>query len=75
MVVQEGGSTPKPPQRLHKGAFLHWAAKLKQKHPDAALHAIYEACGFGLGLQRQLSALGIGCHVVARRSSMSASSG
>ena len=28
------------------------------------MHAVYEACGFGFGLQRQLSALGIDCHVV-----------
>ncbi|MBA2241277.1 MAG: IS110 family transposase [Chthoniobacterales bacterium] len=64
-VCQEGGSNPKPPQRFSQGAFLVWAAKLKQKHPGAALHAVYEACGFGFGLQRQLSALGIACHVVA----------
>jgi len=31
VVMQQGGSNPKSPQRLHKGAFLHWAAKLKQK--------------------------------------------
>ena len=28
------------------------------------MHAVYEACGFGFGLQRQLSALGIRCQVV-----------
>jgi transposase len=28
------------------------------------VHAVYEACGFGFGLQRQLSALGITCQVV-----------
>jgi transposase len=28
------------------------------------MHAVYEACGFGFGLQRQLTALGIACHVV-----------
>ena len=27
--------------------------------------AVYEACGFGFGLQRALSALGVECHVVA----------
>src|SRR6266403_5650703 len=62
VVVQEGGSNPKPPQRFRKEAFLHWAARLKQL--GAAVHAVYEACGFGFGLQRQLSALGITCHVV-----------
>jgi hypothetical protein len=28
------------------------------------VHALYEACGFGFTLQRQLSTLGIHCHVV-----------
>ena len=38
-------------------------AKLKQKS-GAEIHAVYEACGFGFGLQRQLTALGIACYVV-----------
>jgi len=61
-VMQEGGSNPKPPQRFAKEAFLHWAARLKQH--GAQVHAVYEACGFGFGLQRQLSALGMKCYVV-----------
>ena len=28
VVMQEGGSNPKPPQRFSKEAFLHWAARL-----------------------------------------------
>ena len=39
-----------------KQAFLHWAAKLKQS--GAEVHAVYEACGFGFSLQRQLSCAG-----------------
>jgi transposase len=62
VVMQEGGSNPKPPQRFRKEAFLHWAAKLGRS--GAEVHAVYEACGFGFGLQRQLSDLGIACHVV-----------
>jgi transposase len=62
VVMQEGGNNPKPPQRFSKEAFLHWAAKLKSRR--AQMHAVYEACGFGFGLQRQLSALGIHCYVV-----------
>jgi transposase len=62
VVMQEGGSNPKPPQRFGKEAFLHWAAKLKRQGSE--VHAVYEACGFGFGLQRQLSALGIDCQVV-----------
>jgi transposase len=64
VVRQEGGRLPKPPQRLSKVAFLAWAAKLRREHPEAEIHAVYEACGFGSGLQRQLTALGINCHVV-----------
>jgi transposase len=62
VVMQEGGTNPKPAQRFPKGSFLHWAAKLKRA--GAEVHAVYEACGFGFGLQRQLTALGISCQVV-----------
>jgi transposase len=62
VVMQVEGSNPKPPQRFSKEAFLHWAAKLKRE--GVQVHAVYEACGLGFGLQRQLSALGIQCHVV-----------
>jgi len=63
VVVQEGGSNPKPPQRFRKEAFLPWAAKLQAKS-HGPIYAVYEACGFGFGLQRELTALGIKCHVV-----------
>src|SRR5437764_11470014 len=62
VVEQVGGGNPKPPQRFRKEAFLHWAAKLKSQ--GGQIHAVYEACGFGFALQRQLTALGINCHVV-----------
>src|SRR5438876_2899849 len=61
VVEQVGGSNPKPPQRFQKAAFLHWAAKLRRG--GAEVHAVYEACGFGFSLQRQLSALSIHCYV------------
>ena len=64
VVVQEGGSNPKPAQRFTKAAFLSWAGKLKARSGAAEVHAVYEACGFGFGLQRVLSALGIKCYVV-----------
>src|SRR5437773_9787509 len=63
VVCQEGGGNPKPAQRFKKGAFLSWAAKLKARRAGP-IHAVYEACGFGFGLQRQLAALGVRCHVV-----------
>src|SRR6266480_6119331 len=62
VVEQVGGSNPKPPQRFRKEAFVHWAAKLKSQGSE--VHAVYEACGFGFGLQRNLTALGIHCYVV-----------
>jgi transposase len=64
VVCQVGGMSPKPAQRMSKEAFLAWAARLQRNHPKAAIHAVYEACGFGFGLQRQLTSLGIACHVV-----------
>ena len=63
VVEQVGGSNPKPAQRFAKEAFLHWAARLKQKS-SAQVYAVYEACGFGFSLQRKLSALSINCYVV-----------
>ncbi len=62
VVEQVCGSNPKPPQRFGKAAFLHWAVKLKRGETE--VYAVYEACGFGFTLQRQLSALSIQCHVV-----------
>src|SRR5438094_3654723 len=62
VVKQEDGTNPKPAQRFRKETFLHWAAKLQREGGE--IHAVYEACGFWFGLQRQLSALGIHCYVV-----------
>jgi transposase len=62
VAMQVDGSNPKPAQRFGKEAFLQWAAKLKREARE--VHAVYEACGFGFGLQRKLSALGIHCQVV-----------
>jgi transposase len=62
VVEQVDGSNPKPPQRFAKAAFLHWAAKLKSQARE--VYAVYEACGFGFSLQRNLAALGIKCYVV-----------
>src|SRR5438128_638793 len=58
VVEQVDGTNPKPPQRFPKQAFLHWAARLKE-NTGAEVHAVYEACGFGFSLQRQLSSLGV----------------
>ena len=63
VVLQPAGRGPQPPQRFSKAAFLLWAEKLAEAGGE--IHAVYEACGFGFTLQRQLSALGIHCYVVA----------
>ena len=63
VVMQEGGANPKPPQRFQKEAFLQWAGRLKQKS-GAEVYAVYEACGFGFSLQRNLSGLSIHCYVI-----------
>jgi hypothetical protein len=43
VVEQVAGTNPKPAQRFHKQAFVHWAAELKQS--GAEMHVVYEACG------------------------------
>src|ERR1700720_1370315 len=63
VVMQVEGANPKPAQRFGKEAFLQWAAA-KLKGQGRKVHAVYEACGFGFGLQRELTALGINCYVV-----------
>src|SRR5260370_32669228 len=62
VVKQEGGTNPEPAQRFRKETFLHWAAKLQSQGGES--YAVYEACGFGFSLQRQLRVLGIECYVV-----------
>src|SRR6266550_1813059 len=62
VVKQEGGTNPKPAQRFGKETFLLWAAKFRGQGVE--VYAVYEACGFGFGLQRRLNALGIHCYVV-----------
>ncbi len=63
VVRQPAGRPPQPPQRFSKSAFLLWAAQLRERGEE--VHAVYEACGFGFTLQRQLTTLGIECYVVA----------
>jgi transposase len=62
VVEQIDGSNPKPAQRFQKHALVPWAAKLVASGVE--VHAVYEACGFGFGLHRELSAVGIYCNVV-----------
>ena len=63
VVAQEDHSTPRPAQRFVPGEFVPWVGRLLAR--GHRVFAVYEACGFGFGLQRALCALGAECHVVA----------
>ena len=65
VVLQEGHATPKPARRLAPSEFAPWVERLLAR--GHAVCAVYEACGFGFGLQRRLSALGATCYVIAPR--------
>jgi transposase len=65
VVLQEGHATPKPARRFLPAEFESWVEGwLARGHP---VFVVYEACGFGFGLQRRLSALGAACYVIAPR--------
>lgn len=55
-------ATPQPPQKFKPAEFVEWVAK--QKEQAEKVVCCYEAGPMGYTLQRQLSALGITCHVV-----------
>jgi transposase len=65
IVEQEDHATPKPPRSLEPGQFAPWVGRLLAL--GHRVFVVYEACGFGFGLQRRLSALGATCHVIAPR--------
>src|SRR5215471_10115392 len=62
-VAQYDHLLPKAAQRLSPGEFVPWVeALLGRGH---SVHVVYEACGFGFGLYRQLIAAGARCYVIA----------
>jgi transposase len=63
VVMQEDHATPQPAQRFAPAAFVPWVGRLVVRGHRVSV--VYEACGFGFGLQRALAALGAECHVVA----------
>ena len=63
VVVQEDHATPGPARGFAPEAFVPWVEGLLGR--GHRVFAVYEACGFGFGLQRRLSALGAVCHVIA----------
>ena len=63
VAVQEDHAPPKPARRFAAEAFVRWVEQLRAR--GHRVFAVYEACGFGFGLQRTLSRLGATCYVVA----------
>lgn len=64
-VVQYDHLLPKAARRLGPGEFVPWVkALLGQGH---SVHVVYEACGFGFTLYRELIAVGAHCYVIAPR--------
>jgi transposase len=64
-VAQHDHLLPKAARRLRPSEFVPWVeGLLRQGH---RVHVVYEACGFGFTLYRQLIALGAHCYVIAPR--------
>lgn len=64
-VAQYDHLLPKAARRLGPSEFVPWVeALLRQGH---SMHVVYEACGFGFTLYRQLMAVGAHCYVIAPR--------
>ena len=63
VVAQEDHATPKPARGLAPGEFVPWVEGLLAR--GHAVFVVYEACGFGFGLCRQLRAAGAACEVIA----------
>jgi transposase len=64
-VAQYDHLLPKAARRLAPMEFLPWVEQLLRA--GHTVHVVYEACGFGFGLYRELKALGAHCHVIAPR--------
>ncbi|HEY0724029.1 MAG TPA: IS110 family transposase [Pyrinomonadaceae bacterium] len=64
-VAQSDHLLPKAARRLRPEEFVPWVESLlRQGH---RVHVVYEACGFGFTLYRQLLAIGAHCYVIAPR--------
>ena len=64
-VAQYDHLLPKAARRFSPNEFVPWVkVLLGQGH---TVHVVYEACGFGFTLYRQLVALGAHCYVIAPR--------
>ena len=64
-VAQYDQLLPKPARRLAPLEFVPWVRQLLRA--GHTVHVVYEACGFGFNLHRELKALGAQCYVIAPR--------
>jgi transposase len=64
-VAQYDHLLPKPARRLGPTEFVPWVTQLLRA--GHTVHVVYEACGFGFNLYRQLIAAGAHCYVIAPR--------
>ena len=64
-VAQYDQLLPKPARRLGPLEFVPWVEQLLRA--GHTVHVVYEACGLGFSLYRQLIALGAHCYVIAPR--------
>jgi transposase len=62
-VAQYDHLLPKPARRLAPVEFMPWVEELLRA--GHIVHVVYEACGFGFNLYRELKALGAHCYVIA----------
>ena len=65
VAAQEDHATPKPARRFAPAEFVPWVGTLLARGHQ--VFVVYEACGFGFGLCRQLQTLGATCYVIAPR--------
>ena len=64
-VAQYDHLLPKAARRLRPEQLVPWVEELLRG--GHTVHVVYEACGFGFGLYRQLNAAGAHCYVIAPR--------
>ena len=65
VVAQYDHLLPKAARRFSPCEFVPWVEGLLRS--GHSVHVVYEACGFGFGLYRQLEAAGAHCYVIAPR--------
>ena len=64
-VVQYDHLLPKAARRMRPEQLVPWVEELLRR--GHTVHVVYEACGFGFNLYRQLIAVGAHCYVIAPR--------